>query len=548
MRTRGGWWAIVCAVGGFLTTSDAWATAPGFPGVITTTLTSADQDLPIPDNGSLVTVLTSELAGVVVDVDLTLDITHPNADQLDVYLVGPSGRTVTLATDDGQQNDDVFAGTTFDDQATGAPSAPNVRNFTYTNAVATGPIQPEGAMSALVGETAAGPWALVVVDDGSGSTGMLHGWSLTISTLSSLPPAAPTVDVDGTGGAIPDNDATGLASSVDVAGLGSRLLAVTATVSITHPNAAHLDLFLTSPAGTRIDLATDIGNGLVDLYQDVTFDDAADTPISDTALPPTGPALTRVVPEGALGAFAGENPNGTWTLTVVDDTGGTTGTLDGWTLHVTAVAACGDGVVAGGEACDDGNATDGDGCDHDCSVSACGNGIVGGTEACDDGNTVDGDGCSSSCQLAEAVCDDCTDDDGNGLVDAADPGCSEAAMTLGRSSAVPGKGILKLRGDVPLADGQAGPVSVVLADANGTILCTSLGDAQPKGKKLIASARVGGGTLAFSIAGGRVMLKGKHVDLSAFDDDTLSIGVGIGPHRFAAAAAFRAKGAKRVYP
>jgi cysteine-rich repeat protein len=496
----------------------------------------------------LVTVLTSELAGVVVDVDLTLDITHPTADQLDIYLVGPSGRTITLTTDNGQQNDDVFAGTTFDDQATGTPSAPNVRNFTYTNGVATGAIQPEGAMSALVGETAAGPWALVVIDDAGGSTGMLHGWSLTLSTLSSLPPAAPAVDVAGTGGAIPDNDTTGRTSPVDVAGLGSRLLSVTATVSITHPNAAHLDLFLSSPTGTRIDLATDIGNGLADLYQDVTFDDAADTPISDTPLPPNGPALTRVVPEGALGAFMGEDPNGTWTLTVVDDTGGTTGTLDGWTLHLVAVAACGDGVIGPGEACDDGNATDGDGCDHDCSVSACGNGIVGGNEACDDGNTQDGDGCSSTCQLAEAVCDDCIDNDGNGLVDAADPGCSEAALTFGRSSIVPGKGVLKLRGDVPLADGQAGPVSVVLGDANGTIFCTSLGDAQQKGKKHIASGAVGNGTLTVSIAGGLVIIKGKHLDLSALDDPNLSIGVGIGAHRFAGAAAFRTKGAKRVYP
>src|SRR4029434_9912127 len=100
--------------------------------------------------------------------DLTIDIAHPTADQLDISLVSPSGRTVTLTTDNGAQNDDVFAGTTFDDQAAGPPSMPNVRNFTFTNLVATGPIQPEGAMAAFMGEAAAGPWALVLVDD-SGS-------------------------------------------------------------------------------------------------------------------------------------------------------------------------------------------------------------------------------------------------------------------------------------------------------------------------------------------------------------------------------------------
>src|SRR5262249_55244178 len=173
---------------------------------------------------------TSALPGVVIDVDVTLDLTHPTADQLDVYLVGPSGRTVTLTTDNGAQNDDVFAGTVFDDQAPGTPSAPNVRNFTYTNLVATGPIQPEGALGALVGESAAGPWALVVVDDAGGSTGMLHGWSLTISTLSSLPTAAPIADFAGGGGSIPDNNPTGRVSTVDVAGLSSRLLQATVTV------------------------------------------------------------------------------------------------------------------------------------------------------------------------------------------------------------------------------------------------------------------------------------------------------------------------------
>jgi len=538
----------VCAVGAFVLASDARATAPAFPGVITTTLPSSDEDLPIPDNGSLVTVLPSELAGVVVDVDVTLDITHPTADQLDVYLVAPSGRTVTLTTDNGQQNDDVFADTTFDDQATGTPSAANVRNLTYTNAVATGPVQPEGALSALVGESAAGTWALVVVDDSGGSTGILHGWSLTISTLSSLPPAAAPADFEGDGGNVPDNNVDGLASTLDVSGLGSRLLAVSATVSITHPNGAQLDVFLTSPAGTRIDLATDLGNGVADVYQETTFSDAADAPISDVTTPMAGETYGTVIPEGSLGAFLGENPNGTWTLTVVDDTGGTTGKLDGWTLHLTAVAACGDGVTGAGEACDDGNATDGDGCDHDCTVSACGNGIVGGDEQCDDGNTADGDGCSSTCRIAESTCDNCIDDDGNGLADAADPGCSTGALSLARSSAVPAKGILKLRGDVPLPDGAGGPVTLVLADGGGTILCTSLGDAVKKGKKLVASGAIGGGTVSVSIGRGLVIVKGKKLDLGAFDDANVHVGVGIGAQRFAGAGAFRTRGAKRIYP
>ena len=244
----------------------------------------------------------------------------------------------------------------------------------------------------------------------------------------------------------------------------------------------------------------------------------------------------------------GENPNGTWTLTAADDTGGTTGTIHGWTLRVIAVAACGDGIQGAGEACDDGNATDGDGCDHDCSASTCGNGIAAGDEQCDDGNVQDGDGCSSTCRLAEAVCDDCADDDANGRADAADPGCSTGTLALGRSSAVPARGVLKLKGDVPLPDGAGGAVRVVLGDGTGTILCASLGEAGPKGRKLVASGAVGGGTLTVSIGRGLVIVKGKKLDLAGLDDATVHLGVAIGPHRFAGAGAFRTRGAKRIHP
>ena len=371
---------------------------------------------------------------------------------------------------------------------------------------------------------------------------------MTISTLSSLPPAAAPSDFEGDGGNIKDNDVDGLSSPIDVSGLGARLLSISATVSITHPNGSQLDMFLTSPSGTRIDLATDLGNGVADIYQGTTFDDAADAPISDVTAPIAGETFGTVIPEGALGAFLGENPNGTWTLTVVDDTGGTTGKLDGWTLHLMAVASCGDGITSAGEACDDGNATDGDGCDHDCTLSACGNGIVGGVEQCDDGNTADGDGCSSSCRIAESTCDNCADDDGNGLTDAADPGCSTGALSLARSSALPAKGVLKLRGDVPLPDGAGGPVTIVLADGNGTIFCASLGDAVRKGKKLVASGPVAGGTDSVSIGRGLVILKGKKLDLGAFDDGNVHVGVGIGAQRFAGAGAFRTRGPKRVFP
>src|SRR4029077_7003709 len=227
--------AGVLLLGASLAAKSVWAVPPPFPGLTSVTIVSPDADLPIPDADALTSLLTvAGLSGVLVDVDVSVDLTHPQPDQLDVYLVAPSGRTVTLTTDNGGGNDDVFAGTTFDDQAAGTPSAPNVRNFVYANAVATGPIQPEEPLGTLIGEDPNGPWALVVVDDTGGQTGKLRSWSLTLSTVPSLRPGPPA-SFAGTGGSIPDNNPAGRVSTIVVSGLAPHLFDVDVTLDITHP-------------------------------------------------------------------------------------------------------------------------------------------------------------------------------------------------------------------------------------------------------------------------------------------------------------------------
>jgi ELWxxDGT repeat protein/cysteine-rich repeat protein len=72
------------------------------------------------------------------------------------------------------------------------------------------------------------------------------------------------------------------------------------------------------------------------------------------------------------------------------------------------------------------------------ALTPCGDGVVNPGEACDDGNLAAGDGCSDLCR-AEAIerCDNCLDDDGNGLVDLEDPACCAGApgeLRLGRVS------------------------------------------------------------------------------------------------------------------
>jgi cysteine-rich repeat protein len=528
-----------------LTALAAQGAAPPLPRLATATLTSTEPAFPIPDNASVISLVTVEnLPGVVADVDVMVDIAHPQSDQLDMFLVSPSGRTVTLTTDNGQGNDDVFGSATFDDQASGMPSAPNVRNVTYADRVAVGAVQPEEAMGAFVGEAAEGPWALVVIDDSGGTTGTLRGWALSVSTVP-VAVTAPLVVVAGNGGTIPSNDPNGRVSQVTVSGAGGYVWDVDVTVDIAHPRADEIDLFLTAPSGRRIDLVTDVGGGNVDLWRGTRFDDQAGLPVSDATLPTSPAPFTAVVPEGALGAFVGEDPNGTWTLTVVDDLGGNTGTLNGWTLSLVAITACGNGVVTAGEACDDGNVTDGDGCDGNCSPTGCGNGVVTAGETCDDGNTVDGDGCPADCRSYETACGDCADDDGNGLVDAFDPACQAGALEL-RTGTIRGAK-LKLDAILPAAP-AAGAVVLQLAGTSGQVLCVPLGDATPRRGRAVVRGHITPGKVTVTLRGTRALIRGNGMALDGLGEGPLAVALRIGDQQLAGTATLRAARRRRIFP
>ena len=107
--------------------------------------------------------------------------------------------------------------------------------------------------------------------------------------------------------AIPDNDSTGVSSTIEVAE-GGAISGLTVDVDITHTYRGDLTVEL-SKGGTTVVLHAREGAGEDDLVKSY---DVAD--------------------------FDGEDAAGTWTLTVRDSAAQDTGTLDGWSLTVTRCA------------------------------------------------------------------------------------------------------------------------------------------------------------------------------------------------------------------
>lgn len=142
-------------------------------------------------------------------------------------------------------------------------------------------------------------------------------------------------------------------STVTVANLTGLVSRATVTLTgLTHTYPDDLDILLVSPGGQRVVLMSDAGGIEAASGVTLTFDDAAAGPVPDEArlLPgdyqladyEPGDVYPSPAPAGAagtsLGALAGANPNGVWSLYVVDDTSGDVGVISGgWSLSLSVV-------------------------------------------------------------------------------------------------------------------------------------------------------------------------------------------------------------------
>jgi subtilisin-like proprotein convertase family protein len=138
------------------------------------TQTSGDVFVPTVDEGAIasdISINSVAVFGRVLDVNVSINLTHTWDADLDVYLISPSGTRVRLFDDIGGSGNN-FTNTTLDDEAATAITAGVVPFI--------GSFRPEQPLSTFDHEKPQGAWRLEVSDDFPGESGTLDNWSITI--------------------------------------------------------------------------------------------------------------------------------------------------------------------------------------------------------------------------------------------------------------------------------------------------------------------------------------------------------------------------------
>ena len=120
-------------------------------------------------------------------------------------------------------------------------------------------------------------------------------------------------------------------SWISVADMPSYVTDVNVTLDIEHEWPSDLHVYLYNPTGHRVELFSQVNNPSGGFYGTVLDDQAV---LSVRQGDPCFPGTYR--PEGFLGEFIGVNPNGPWVLEIRDRYSFDQGTLNAWSLEITA--------------------------------------------------------------------------------------------------------------------------------------------------------------------------------------------------------------------
>jgi len=358
----------------FMTGHDRWGTwwgrlalavaKPANPATVT--FSNAAQ-ITISDSGTPPTAATpypstidvSGLLGVITKVAVRLNgFEHTFPDDVDILLVGPTGAQATILSDVGNGGAVSGLNLLLDDAARLALPDAGVlasgtfqpTNFNADVFPAPAPAPTGGsAFSVFNGTDPNGTWRLYVVDDDNtgGNVGAITGgWELFI-TVGNAPTNSNTTTINDSG--TPPTVATPYPSAINVAGLTGTIRKVAVQLEgLAHSFLDDMDILLVGPTGATAIILSDVGgSGVVNV--DLVLDDEAAQPLPDGSIfsgtyqptnynndgtdffPPPAP-----MPSGtsSLSVFRGTDPNGTWSLYIVDDFTGDFGSLSSWSLLI----------------------------------------------------------------------------------------------------------------------------------------------------------------------------------------------------------------------
>lgn len=125
----------------------------------------------IDDLAHLYDTISINHEGTLVDVNVSLDITHTFCGDVEISLIGPDGTEVDLSIGNGG-NGNNFIGTIFDDDAS-TPISAGTAPF-------TGSYQPDEPLSTLTGKPIEGNWVLHIFDNAVNDQGELLDWCIDI--------------------------------------------------------------------------------------------------------------------------------------------------------------------------------------------------------------------------------------------------------------------------------------------------------------------------------------------------------------------------------
>ena len=297
--------------------------------------TSTDGIIYIRDVDTATSTITINGKGIIDDIDVMVNINHTFSEDLDIYLIGPDGTRVELATDDGPSQYG-YLNTVFDDEAD--------LSITEGSDSFRGRFQPEGQLHDFYGKSISGLWTLEVTDDNFDEYGNIVSWSLIIKKK--LPPPiiqskpADTNDFCSTVFWDDITKSTEHKFSLPLAIPASGTLVakqdindycliedVNAMLDISFGNDSMLSAFIISPSDTKIKLFSHPGSSGSN-FDKTVFDDEASVSIADG----TAPFRGTFKPEGKLSDLIGEYGLGEWKVEITNDSSGISGYLNSWSL------------------------------------------------------------------------------------------------------------------------------------------------------------------------------------------------------------------------